>query len=953
MKNKNDTSTKENNIEKNNRKKIRKEKVDKEGVSKKEIDYEYIELLAPCGSMESLIAAVQNGANAVYLGGEEFSARASANNFSREDLIKAISYAKPREVDIFVTVNTSIMESEVSSFVDYTDFLYKSGVDGIILSDIGMASILRKRYENMELHASTQIAAHSLSDVLELEKVGFDRVVVARELTVDEIGEICKNTKVDIEVFVHGALCVSYSGQCMMSSMLGDRSGNRGRCAQPCRQKYTLGRFDKIVSFENSIGSYFGKNKDYSDENSSNKDKDFSAGKFSNTPKFLLSTKDLSSIDNIDKVLKAGVKSLKLEGRMKKPQYVATVTKNYRRAIDLFLLGKTKDEKLPSKKELESIFSRGFTEGFLMDRRGIENMNFDSPKNMGMFLGEVIGFNSKRKKLKIRLKNMLSKGDGLSIGGGEVGRIFIGEEQVNLAGNNDVVEIDFLKNIPKGTKVYKTFDKNLDVESRSTFEGLVELNKIPISCKFDFEIGRTMILEIKRRNISVSLESDYIIERANNKKTGIDDVISKLSKTGKTPYEFVFDIDGSILEENSFLPASELNSLRRRAIEEYEKKILDFSNRIVAEDGLKNYNSKNVKSKDNIYGFSSYKDTESEYNRSKEIMINLKFNSNKDVNMFLDSLSKEELDYIDTIYTKDLSCYDNLNANLEEKGIKLSYALPGIIRNSNYEQLKKIMPNLEDITPILQEENLLIEKEGHKNTTSIMTSTWGGAFLSKKIGITPHLDTYFNIYNHYSAEYLALRYNPKIITVSQEINKYEVKKLISNSGFKGFEMIVYGHPRSMISEYCPMGVLTKNCKKDKRDEECDRSRYFLKDESDKVFRLSQDIFCRTEIYGNETIDLIDVMDEVLDTGVSYIRLDFTGEEPKLITAKVKEAIKNLRLTTSEKSSYISVEKINDGVIDKSNDKINYESIDKIKDKSNDKNSDQSVRFRGHFYKSVL
>ncbi len=906
--------------------------------NKKEIDYKYIELLAPCGSMESLVAAVQNGANAVYLGGEEFSARASANNFSREDLIKAISYAKPREVDIFVTVNTSIMESEVSSFVDYTDFLYKAGVDGIILSDIGMASILRERYENMELHASTQIAAHSLNDVLELEKAGFDRVVVARELTAREIEEICKNTKVDIEVFVHGALCVSYSGQCLMSSMLGDRSGNRGRCAQPCRQKYTLGRFDRNISSENSVGNYLGKNKDYSDENSSNKDN--SAGKFSNTPKFLLSPKDLSSIDNIDLILKTGVKSLKLEGRMKKPQYVATVTKNYRRAIDLFLLGETKDEKPPSKKELESIFSRGFTEGFLMDKRGIENMNFDSPKNTGMFLGEVIGFNGKRKKLKIRLKNKLSKGDGLSIGGGEVGRIFIGEEQVNSAGNNDVVEIDFLKNIPRGTKVYKTFDKDLDVQSRSTFEGPVELKKIPLSCKFDFEIGRPIILEIKRRDISVRLESDYIIERANNKKTVIDEVISKLSKTGNTPYEFVFDIDGSILEEDSFLPASELNSLRRRVIEEYEKKILDFSNRIVAEYDSNYDNSKNEKSQDDIYKCSSYKDTESEnieseyieskYNRSKDIMINLKFNSNEDINILLDSLSKEELDYIDTVYTKDLSGYDTMYKNLKEKGIKLSYALPGIIRNSNYEQLKKILPSLENIPPCL-------------------TSTWGGAFLSKKLGLTPHLDTYFNIYNHYSADYLALRYNPKVITVSQEINKHEIKNLISNSNFKGFEMIVYGHPRSMISEYCPMGVLTKNCKKDKRDDECARSRYFLKDESERVFRLSQDIFCRTEIYGNEAIDLIDVMDEVLDTGVSYIRLDFTGEKPKLIKAKIQEAIKNLRLTMSEKSSYSSVEKLDDEIKDKTSYKID----NKIKEKSNDKNSDKSVRFRGHFYKSVL
>ncbi|RDY25596.1 U32 family peptidase, partial [Romboutsia weinsteinii] len=199
-----------------------------------------VELLAPVGSFEALKAAVQNGANAVYLGGKDFSARASANNFDRNELREAVKYAHIRDVQVFVTANTLIKQTEVEDFVEYAKFLYDIDVDAIILQDIGMAKLLKKLLPDFELHASTQMVAHSLEDVKYLQSVGFDRVVLAREVNVEEIKYICDNSDVDIEVFVHGALCVCYSGQCLMSSMIGNRSGNRGRCAQPCRQKYEL-----------------------------------------------------------------------------------------------------------------------------------------------------------------------------------------------------------------------------------------------------------------------------------------------------------------------------------------------------------------------------------------------------------------------------------------------------------------------------------------------------------------------------------------------------------------------------------------------------------------------------------------------------------------------------------------------------------------------------------------
>ena len=233
-----------------------------------------VELLAPVGSFESLKAAVQNGANAVYLGGKEFSARASANNFDKDELKEAVKYAHIRGVRVFVTTNTLIKQNELEGFIEYVKFLYDINIDALILQDIGAAMTIKKLLPDFELHASTQMVAHSLDDVNYLESKGFDRVVLARELNIDEIKYICDNTNVDIEVFVHGALCVCYSGQCLMSSMIGNRSGNRGRCAQPCRQRYTM------------IDIYTG------EEVESNGD-------------YLLSTRDLNAIEEINQIYNA------------------------------------------------------------------------------------------------------------------------------------------------------------------------------------------------------------------------------------------------------------------------------------------------------------------------------------------------------------------------------------------------------------------------------------------------------------------------------------------------------------------------------------------------------------------------------------------------------------------------------------------------------------------------
>lgn len=776
------------------------------------------ELLSPAGSMESLKAGIQNGADAIYLGGSSFGARAAATNFDNDELIEAVKYAKLRDVNIFVTVNTSIKETEIEDLISYTDFLYKIGVDAIILSDIGIAEVLRKRYPNMELHASTQISAHSLNDVLELKQVGFDRVVIARELGIEEIKEICDNVDIDIEVFIHGAICVSYSGQCLMSSMLGDRSGNRGRCAQPCRQSYKL--------INKTTGKIINVNGNY-----------------------LLSPKDLCSIENIEKILDTGVKSLKIEGRMKRPEYVAVVTSRYRKAIDNYINNKITTDKKTLKEDLEAIFNRKFTSGYLMSKNGSDIINLDKPNNVGVKVGEVLSFNPKKNKLKIKLSGKLSKGDGINLGGGNIGRIIKNGEIFDCGVAGDIVEIDFIKNIKPKTPVYKTSDKQLVDNANKSFKEGIENKKINLKCEIFIKVG----YKIKFNLENIEIFSDEIIEKANNKEAEIDKIIEKLSKTGGTAYNFVFN--NIFVDKNAFIPVSVLNNLRRKAIEKYEEYRLDFSAKRI------------------IYPYEDYS-----YLKGEKVFngkITLKVHNNSQLDTILENPNISE--FVKEIYTEDFTLLEKYYSKFKTLGINIIYSALGVIRNEEYYVLEKYLSKINsDIF------------------NKVQISTWGSKnFFKSKFGTKKfNIDTYFNIYNSYSLKFFENYFDAEDITISQEINKFEIKNLLDKSKERksNVDMIIYGHTRSMLTEYCAMGVLTKDCHKDRRCSECARSDYILKDNENREFRLFQDIFCRTEIRNHLTLDLRENIKEIFELGIDRVRLDFTYENSDMVYSILKECI---------------------------------------------------------------
>ena len=283
-----------------------------------------IELLSPAGDFECLKAAVQNGADAVYFGAEEFNARVNGKNFNRQELVEAIQYAKLRNVKTNLTLNILIKNNEFEEAIKLVEFAYNAGIDAVIVQDLGLAKKIIENFPNLEVHSSTQMTIYDLEGVKQIEKLGFSRCVLARELSIEEIKNICKNTNIEIEVFIHGALCICYSGQCLMSSLIGGRSGNRGKCAGTCRLPYTL-----LKDGQKQESGY------------------------------LLSSKDVCTLDIIPELINSGVKSFKIEGRMKSKEYVGIVTSIYRKYIDLAQSGKPYVVQNEDRQILMQIFNRG------------------------------------------------------------------------------------------------------------------------------------------------------------------------------------------------------------------------------------------------------------------------------------------------------------------------------------------------------------------------------------------------------------------------------------------------------------------------------------------------------------------------------------------------------------------------------------------------------------------
>lgn len=502
-----------------------------------------VELLAPAGNINSFKAAINAGADAIYMGFGKYNARVMAQNFTLDEYIKCLDYAHIRGVKVYLTLNTLVEDSDIKEILEMLLKLYEYGLDAVILQDIGLANIIHKVFPDLHMHASTQMSVYSLEQVKFLEEIGFKRVVLARELSLEEIKYIVNNTEVEIEVFIHGALCVSLSGQCLMSLSIGSRSANKGECAQPCRMKYEL--------------------------------YDFKDNKLEDT--YLLSKKDIYGLDILKDIIESNITSLKIEGRNKTPEYVAYVTSKYRKYIDLY--NKNKNFKLDNddQKNLLQIFNRsGKSHGYL---KGVEYKNSIttmSPKNTGIFLGKVM--EKKGKHIKLKLESSIDLHDGIEIYNDKetVSTIVTSIKDNNFKQINSNVEKgnivyigDIKQNVNVNDKIYKTSSSNLNDEIRNKYlKRCIRRRKIELNIKI--KNNETIKLFTKLLGKEYVYDTLIVPQKSQNKPVNIDVIRQVFSKTQDNGIEFS-SINAQI-EDGLFVKISSLNEARRNFVSMLEEK---------------------------------------------------------------------------------------------------------------------------------------------------------------------------------------------------------------------------------------------------------------------------------------------------------------------------------------------------------------------------------------------
>ncbi len=798
------------------------------------------ELLAPAGSMEALKAAVNAGADAVYLAGKKFGARHYAANFNDKNIEEAVNYAHLRGVRVYVTVNTLIKDHELNKVARYLQFLDKIGVDAILVQDIGAAKLAKKVVPDLNLHTSTQMTIHNLEGVKWASEFGFKRVVLSREMELSQIEEIDEKSEgIEFEIFAHGALCYSYSGQCLLSSFIGGRSGNRGMCAQPCRRKY------KIV---------WGEKDEYG--------RPSKLSTSSTNDKYILSTRDLSLYKYLPKIIGLNVRSLKIEGRMRSPEYVAIVVSTYRKALDSILKGKWKADKEDINK-LKFAFNREFTGGYILDYKYSRLMGRDRPGNRGVYSGSVIEYNKKSRKVFVEIKGSVTpqKGDGL---------VFISNDHKNkeygmvLNGNPEIrknrIKFNVSTPLKKGTFLYITRSKDLMDKAQKIIDGTCDdlKNQIMVDLKILIQNDGAIILKSKFNGadgpLKLEMISDFKMEKAIKSPLDKETIKKQMTKTGGTP----FKIQNMKIHypENLFTPISKLNKLRRDLFKQIEKKIIS---------SYLPFNHESLNSKkppDETLKISS-----SKRGLKKVPQLGVYVNDLNSLKGAIDGGCRRI--YFDPFIQNSIKCeLGDLEIQkitetiLKAKDICISSEADFILK------LPKITHDryLKDILKIVKQLSVINE---------FMVDGIGAAkaLMNLDDSIKLYGSSGLNIWNHLSVKELSKQF--KGLTISPELSKNEIKLLISNIEFyTSLELLVHGNIESIVSKDCIPCI--RSIKEIKNND----TFLGLQDIKNRVFPVLIDSECHTYIFNSVELCLIDHLPFISKSGVNKIIIDARGRSEK-------------------------------------------------------------------------
>ena len=788
-----------------------------------------VELLAPAGSREALVAAVENGANAIYLAGNAFGARAYASNFDREALREAIHFAHLRKVAIHVTVNTIVADEEMGPLRDYLRFLYEAGADAVLVQDLGVARVAHETVPDLPLHASTQMSVSSLEGVRALAELGFTRVVLARELSLKEIRHICAHAPVEIETFMHGALCVCYSGQCLMSSMIGGRSGNRGRCAQPCRLPYTLVDEKGQDVLGDKAGSY------------------------------LLSPRDLSTIDVIPDLIEAGVSSLKIEGRMKRPEYVATVVRTYREAIDTYYAGKGYAVTQEERDDLAQIFNRDFTTAYLEGRPGKAMMSDRRPNNRGLLIGRVTAYDWDARIVTVKLSGRLGLGDQVDFWVKVGGRVTATISSLRDAKGREVEEgqagdtVSFV--IPSAVRdhdrVFKVYDARLMERAKETYASGAPVRRIPVEIAVRAAIGEPLTVTLcDAEGHRGEGRTDFIGEPARKRPLSEEIIRKQVSRLGTSVYEMKSlhcDIAGEVM-----VPMSEINEARRKAVEALDALRLKeiearehrpepkFTDRIarptpkkadflVAVDTLGKAEAALAAGADGIlFGGESYEHR---------------------------VIAPEE--------------YERAWQMAREAGARIDFNTPRIVHDGQQKHVERLLDAFAAFPP----------DAVHVHNIAML------ALVRRLTDFAIHADYSLISYNKQTLAFLK-DYGVAGATLSPELTAKEIRQLAKESPLP-LTCIVHGRLELMVSNYCVTGSFLGGCGEGPCTQPCTRGHFALKDRKDALFPLAMDQFCHMHVLNSKVLSMMPHAMKFRAAGIETMQIEAKAMGEKEIAAIVK------------------------------------------------------------------
>jgi putative protease len=789
------------------------------------------ELLAPAGSQDALKAAVGAGADAVYLGGKKFGARAYAENFDDTQLAAAIEYAHRADVRVYVTVNTLLAEHELAEAGKFLLFLYEQGVDGVLVQDPGLIRFARRRIPDLPLHGSTQLTLHNSAGVRWAADMGLKRVVLSREISASGIRSIADRLNgrdIGLEVFIHGALCYSYSGQCLLSSVIGGRSGNRGRCAQPCRKPYLL--------IQGSLDEY---------------DR-FISPQVLSSPIYCLSTRDLSTYLHLDELLRLPIDALKIEGRMKSPEYVATVVRIYRMAMDGIAAGAW----TPRSEDIRDLllaFNRGFTGGHLF---GEPVMGASRPDHQGLLLGTVAGYDPVTHRIQIRLsgETVAEKGDGIHMiaDGGEERGLCITRTPIR---SGPFLYIPDTDPVQVGTHVFLTRRASLDQAAAQAIQQ-PRHHPIPATIQVSWDKRRAVFqgtIHEKEQDLSFRYESDLVWEEARTHPLLPEQIVQQLQKSGGTP----FSLHVTLLQYPGglFLPLSILNTLRRDLLSHMDCILLE------------RYRPSAEKIAEARHQVESYHPAVMRSDRTVEPVLCVYVHTLAGVLAAIEGGA-------------DSICLDSGAADLSpvadvcrQNGISLIWIWPRIMHDA---MLDEWLIHLEDV-------------RGY-DLAGIMVAGPGIAHVVQKRD--PHIDLWgsvdLNVWNHCTVQTFSPLF--RTLVVSPECSLAGIREItdVMSHDSPSLCFLVQGNLEVMVSENCP----------DERIPRSDKQTWGLRDIRDRTFPAILDKAGRTHIYNAVETCYIDYLHALKEAGIAIFVIEGRHRSSRYIrevTSLYREALRRTRI----------------------------------------------------------